>query len=100
MTGQTGAGALMTVTHGSQYRREKCKSIQNEGPVQVPVYERQSYYKTGSTNLLRRNRGEQYYKGIRDQDRKQYYRTEIYQDHLGQTPVWLSPARLKTTIAK
>lgn len=54
MTGQTGAGALMTVTQTLSNTAEKIAKYTEQGPVQVPVYERQSYYKNWFYKLIKK----------------------------------------------
>lgn len=54
MTGQTGAGALMTVTQTLSNTAEAIAKYTEQGPVQVPVYERQSYYKNWFYKLIRK----------------------------------------------
>lgn len=54
MTGQTGAGALMTVTQTLSNTAEKIAKYTEQGLVQVPVYERQSYYKNWFYKLIKK----------------------------------------------
>ena len=54
MTGQTGAGALMTVTQTMSNTVEATAKYTEQGPVQVPVYERQSYYKNWFYKLIKK----------------------------------------------
>ena len=54
MTGQTGAGALMTVTQTMSNTEEAIAKYTEQGPVQVPVYERQSYYKNWFYKLIKK----------------------------------------------
>ena len=54
MTGQTGAGALMTVTQTMSNTVEATAKYTEQGPVQVPVYERQSYYNRTISQVHRR----------------------------------------------
>lgn len=54
MTGQTGAGALMTVTQTLSVTGEATAKYIEQGPVQVPVYARESYYKNWFYKLIRK----------------------------------------------
>lgn len=54
MTGQTGAGALMTVTQTLSNTVEAIAKYTEEGPVQVPVYARESYYKNWFYKLIKK----------------------------------------------
>lgn len=54
MTGQTGAGALMTVTQTMSNTEEAIAKYTEQGPVRVPVYERQSYYKNWFYKLIKK----------------------------------------------
>lgn len=54
MTGQTGAGALMTVTQTLSVTDEAIAKYTEEGPVQVPVYKRESYYKNWFYKLIKK----------------------------------------------
>lgn len=63
MTGQTGAGALMTVTQTLSNNTNPKVEYTEEGPVQVPVYEKQEYYKNWFYKLLRKKSVRYVFKG-------------------------------------
>ena len=52
MTGQTGAGALMTVTQTMSNTAEEKASYTEEGPTQVATYKKVSYYKNWFYKLI------------------------------------------------
>lgn len=54
MTGQTGAGALMTVTQTLSVTDEAIAKYIEQGPVEVPVYKTISYYKNWFYKLIRK----------------------------------------------
>lgn len=54
MTGQTGAGALMTVTQTMSSTSPKSVNYTEQGPMKVPVYEKQSYYKNWFYKLIKK----------------------------------------------
>ena len=54
MTGQTGAGALMTVTQTLSVTDEAIAKYIEQGPVEVPVYKTVSYYKNWFYKLIRK----------------------------------------------
>ena len=54
MTGQTGAGALMTVTQTMSSTSPNSVDYTEQGPVKVPVYEKQSYYKNWFYKLIKK----------------------------------------------
>lgn len=54
MTGQTGAGALMTVTQTLSVTDEAIEKYIEQGPVEVPVYKTVSYYKNWFYKLIRK----------------------------------------------
>lgn len=54
MTGQTGAGALMTVTQTLSVTDEAIAKYIEQGPVEVPVYRTVSYYKNWFYKLIRK----------------------------------------------
>ena len=54
MTGQTGAGALMTVTQTLSVTNEASAKYIEQGPVEVPVYKTVSYYKNWFYKLIRK----------------------------------------------
>ena len=54
MTGQTGAGALMTVTQTMSDTAEKDALYTEQGPMKVPVYEKQWYYKNWFYKLIKK----------------------------------------------
>mgnify|MGYP004530276085 FL=1 len=54
MTGQTGAGALMTVTQTMSDTAENDALYTEQGPMKVPVYEKQWYYKNWFYKLIKK----------------------------------------------
>lgn len=54
MTGQTGAGALMTVTQTMSDTAEEDPFYIEQGPMKVPVYEKQWYYKNWFYKLIKK----------------------------------------------
>ena len=63
MTGQTGAGALMTVTQTLSSNSDVIAKYTETGNVQVPVYKKESYYKNWFYKLIKKKSYRMVFKG-------------------------------------
>ena len=66
MTGQTGAGALMTVTQTMSNTNSQKVDYKEQGPMKVPVYEKQWYYKNWFYKLIKKKSWRTVFKGYDD----------------------------------
>jgi len=66
MTGQTGAGALMTMTQTMSNTSSQKVDYKEQGPMKVPVYEKQWYYKNWFYKLIKKKSWRTVFKGYDD----------------------------------
>ena len=81
MTGQTGAGALMTVTQTLSSNSDADAKYTETGNVQIPVYKQESYYKNWFYKLIRKKSYRMVFKGYETREGT----TEINQNYTKNT---------------
>ena len=85
MTGQTGAGALMTVTQIMSSTKQNPVDYTEQGPMKVPVYEKQSYYKNWFYKLIKKKSWRTVLKGYADVTGNTTVRQEYSKTTWGET---------------
>lgn len=85
MTGQTGAGALMTVTQTLSSNSDEDAKYTETGNVQVPVYKKESYYKNWFYKLIRKKSYRMVFKGYETKEGTTEINQKYYKNTWGTT---------------